>query len=370
MPFVQFSELFACLWSTSGDSVGWRMAGLRTAAIDVVEAAYEFDVHPASWLPNLFEEGKALFDRGLGFGGAVLSGTSDGIPVITQFIQGAGPPDMLVKYAAAAIEVGPEITRQAHADTQGVVRALSEDSPKWPTWEITTRHLGCKDILELFAVDHDGHGISINIATDEIVELSPGDKALLEKVTVHIAAGHRLLRGLAPSVPVPGAKMTDLPLNAEALLDPKRFVVSEASGEAQGSNVSSAIRDAAVRIDRARGRLRKRDPDQALDIWQGLVRGRWSLVDWFDTDGRRFVLAKANAPHLRDPRGLTEREAQVATYASLGESGKIIGYRFGLSTARVSALLKAAMHKLGVKTQAQLVEHLRGLPRVHPDSAS
>ena len=28
-----------------------------------------------------------------------------------------------------------------------------------------------------------------------------------------------------------------------------------------------------------------------------------SLVDYFDTDGRRFVLALPNSPHVTDPRG-------------------------------------------------------------------
>ena len=115
-------------------------------------------------------------------------------------------------------------------------------------------------------------------------------------------------------------------------------------------------------MDRARGKLRKSDPEEALAMWRGLVRGRWSLVDWFDTDGRRFVLAKPNAPHAGDPRGLTEREHQVAVYASRGESRKIISYRIGISRGRVSELLASAMRKLGVKTQPQLVERLRGLP--------
>jgi DNA-binding CsgD family transcriptional regulator len=66
--------------------------------------------------------------------------------------------------------------------------------------------------------------------------------------------------------------------------------------------------------------------------------------------------------HIGDPRGLTEREAQVVTYAALGESGKIIGYRFGLSTSTVSSLLLSAMHKLGVSSQAQLAEKMRGFP--------
>jgi DNA-binding CsgD family transcriptional regulator len=110
--------------------------------------------------------------------------------------------------------------------------------------------------------------------------------------------------------------------------------------------------------------MRKDDPDEALRIWKALVEGRWSMVDWFDSDGRRFVLAHPNPPHLRDPRGLTERERQVATYAVLGETNKLISYRLGISQPKVSMALKSAMHKLGVQTRPQLVEKLRGFRSV------
>lgn len=62
------------------------------------------------------------------------------------------------------------------------------------------------------------------------------------------------------------------------------------------------------------------------------------------------------------------REAQVATYAAMGHAGTIIGCHFGLPTSIVSRLLKSAMHKLGFKTQAQLVAKIRGLPRAHADN--
>jgi DNA-binding CsgD family transcriptional regulator len=88
------------------------------------------------------------------------------------------------------------------------------------------------------------------------------------------------------------------------------------------------------------------------------------MVDWFDSDGRRFVLAHPNPPDLRDPRGLTERERQVATYAVLGETNKLISYRLGISQPKVSTALKSAMRKLGVQTRPQLVEKLRGFRSV------
>jgi DNA-binding NarL/FixJ family response regulator len=99
----------------------------------------------------------------------------------------------------------------------------------------------------------------------------------------------------------------------------------------------------------------------ALETWKALVRGRWSLVDWFDTDGRRYLLAIPNSPHVTDPRGLTERESQVVTYVMLGHTNKMIAYRLGLSTSRVSTILRTAMRKLGSRTRPQLVKQLRDL---------
>ena len=155
--------------------------------------------------------------------------------------------------------------------------------------------------------------------------------------------------------------MTDMPLDAEALIDPSRFLVAEARGEAARGDASATLREAAQLVDKARGPLRRSDAREALQLWEGLVRGKWSLVDWFDAEGRRFLIARPNAPHIPDPRGLSEREARVAAYASLGDSSKVIAYRLGLSPSSVSRLLHSAMRKLGVTTRAQLVDKMRTL---------
>lgn len=85
------------------------------------------------------------------------------------------------------------------------------------------------------------------------------------------------------------------------------------------------------------------------------------MVEWFDTDDRRYMLAVPNAPRVMDPRGLTKRESQVVAYAALGDSHKLIAYRLGISRTRVSGALGSAMRKLKVKTQAQLVAKLHAL---------
>jgi DNA-binding CsgD family transcriptional regulator len=336
----------------------------QAIAIDLVEAAYDLEVAPADWLPNLLEVGESMLDLGCGHYGAICAGASaSGVPIFTQLHAGARAEELPLKVMRAAREAGPDVVGAFSQAVTGHVAVLSELKDRYPrAYEVLTRSVGCKDMLSLVATDPDAHGVNITIPSPELIRLTRRQREYWQMIGVHLTAGHRLRRGLSEQGDVAGRPLTEMPLCAEALLDPKRFLVTHATGGAQDAEASETIREAARFVDKARGSLRKSDPEEALRLWEGLVRGRWSLVDWFDTDGRRFVLAKPNVPNIGDPRGLTEREAQVATYAAHGESGKLIGYRLGLSNATISKALDSAMHKLAVKTQAQLVEKMRGLP--------
>jgi DNA-binding CsgD family transcriptional regulator len=102
--------------------------------------------------------------------------------------------------------------------------------------------------------------------------------------------------------------------------------------------------------------MRRRDPDEAVELWRGLVAGRWSVVDQFDHDGKRFVVAVPNEPRPRfTGRELTAREAQVTALAARGHSNKLIAYELGLSVSTVGAYLASAARKLGAPTRASLV---------------
>lgn len=122
-----------------------------------------------------------------------------------------------------------------------------------------------------------------------------------------------------------------------------------------------ALRAAVIRQDRAREPERRRDPDAASDAWTALVSGRWSLVDHFESGGRRFIVARRNPLGVSDPRALTERERAVAHLAALGKSNKLIAYELGLSTATVSTHLAAVIRKLRVSSRIDLVRLLHGL---------
>lgn len=121
----------------------------------------------------------------------------------------------------------------------------------------------------------------------------------------------------------------------------------------------SALGGAAKAIDRARGKLRRMDPDAAAALWRTMVRGEWSLVDWYDHDGKRFLLAQENRVPSRTKRALTPREEQVVACAAMGHSNKLIAYDLGLSIGTVAVLLGRAARKLGVSGRVALVRAFR-----------
>jgi DNA-binding CsgD family transcriptional regulator len=215
----------------------------------------------------------------------------------------------------------------------------------------------CKDTIYMTAVDRKGAGVAIIAPLAEVTTLTGAEAERWQMFAAHVDSGHRLRQGL--SAMNTSDQASGLPHEAEAIFDANGFRMTDAVGQAKESTAMGRLREAAVVMDRARGKMRNTDPQEALKIWKALVRGRWSMVDWFDTDGRRFVLALSNPPPIADPRGLTERESQVVAYAVLGQTNKLIAYRLGLSPSRVSALLRCAMRKLNVQTRVQLVLKMR-----------
>ncbi|HEY6462707.1 MAG TPA: helix-turn-helix transcriptional regulator, partial [Polyangiaceae bacterium] len=112
-------------------------------------------------------------------------------------------------------------------------------------------------------------------------------------------------------------------------------------------------------IDRARGRLRRVEPERALSLWKGLVAGTWSLVDQVDHDGRRFVVAKRNPIERRAWETLTARETQVLACAAEGHALKMIAYQLGISTSTAATDLACARRKLGFASRLELVAAYR-----------
>lgn len=113
------------------------------------------------------------------------------------------------------------------------------------------------------------------------------------------------------------------------------------------------VKMAAVSIDRALGRTRD-DPTCTPEAWRALVDGEWSVVEIFDSDGRRFMIARRNPPAPFHAPLLTERERCVLGLRARALGIKQIAYELALSESTVSRILSTGMRKLGLSTASEL----------------
>ncbi len=330
--------------------------------IGLVEAAYRLDGSQDEWLDRLLELCAPHLDQGLGLA-AFTFRIEDGALHIQNPRERGTRKGFVAAYASisqqtpfTAIEraylgaPGLETYRSVFADSPAALEAM--DTGIGPA-------LGLTDFAALNALDPTGRGVAVVAPMTEATPPGLGTQRWL-RVATHIAAGLRL-RG-APIAD------RDLPLGAEALLEGDGTLV-EARGVAQGRDARAALRDAARKADEARGRLRHHDGERALALWEGLVDGRWSLVDFFDSDGRRFLVARQNDPRVQDPRSLTARERQIVHYVALGHTTKVVAYDLGLAESTVDTHLKKAMRKLGLKSRAALTYFIRRLDSSSASSA-
>jgi DNA-binding CsgD family transcriptional regulator len=329
-----------------------------SAIIDFTEAAYDLQAADGGWLSALMRAGTPVLDHGLGiFALACIRPPEPGSLLIDDAYLSSSRPELARGLMRLQDELDLEILWSV--SRPGMPKTLSEVCAEHDpgAFEQIMRYFDfARDGLGLSAFECSGRGVFLIAPLAEVTSLTPRSRERWQMLAAHFGAGYRLRRALPPGGETP---VEGLPCGAEAVIEPRCFRVMDAQGPATSRGALDALRGAALKVDRARGRMRRTDPQQALEIWQALVRGRWSTVDWFDSDGRRFVLAMPNAPDMGDPRGLTEREHQAVAYAACGQTNKMIGYHLGLSKSRVSVLLSSAMRKLRVSNRAQLVSRFR-----------
>lgn len=110
----------------------------------------------------------------------------------------------------------------------------------------------------------------------------------------------------------------------------------------------------------AREQGRRESAPSARDLWEGVLRGEWTIVDHADRGGRRLFVVRRNRREADSADGLTKREQEVVSYAAGGHSLKFISYELGVSVSTISTHLKHALFKLRLRDRAELARALRG----------
>jgi DNA-binding CsgD family transcriptional regulator len=318
--------------------------------LDAVEAIYsslEVD-HPGRWLGRVLPHVSACVGwEGGGYAHAYdLRGPTErwglSMPVVHQL-----PPEVATT-VVRCFELSPPAERRHLFLASGPVGTFSAHAgttfDAMPGEGGASGRTGVRDCAYVNAINPNGDGVLFCVTTGKPRKLGAHDRRRLSMLAAHVAAAQRLLRALVKGTTAPAA-------------------IFEADGrvahvEKAHEGAMPLLRERVLTVDRARGRMRRTDPDRALASWQALLRGEYSTIDRFESDQRRYVVAFVNEPSLLDPRGLTAAEGAVAAWAARGHAEKVIAYELGLAPGTVSALLARAYKKLGVRSRAALVARL------------
>lgn len=321
----------------------------QRAAVGVVEAGYRLEPDDQIWIDQLMEVAAPVLDQGLGVFAWLYRKRADGhldftspterglvteLPPLLKGLLAEGPKDVIAKafpptpfFGASSELVGTETFRE-------------DPSAKRLLWDV-----GVRDAWGCVAPCAPDRGLLLGASRDRVGPPPPRWKAHWVRVAIHLSTALRVRRTLLDA----SANLLD---DADAVLDPAGHV-HHAAGGAKPTRAREALRDAALRMDRAR----TRDRDNGLDLWQALIDGRWTLLDHFDSDGRRFLVARRAEPWFRRPLRLTQRQRQVLAYAAAGQPNQLIAYALGVNESTVASALGEALSKLGLRSRADLARY-------------
>lgn len=320
--------------------------------LSAIECVYRPDlVDDDAWLRALLEALHPLIGRGLGVMGMFVDASDPAALRLSDPIAHGAPEEMRANVRANSAEFSLDRLLGALTGQHEIVSTLAtvfgaQALAASPTFEGTYLAGGLNDSLLLLATDASGRGCAIAAGRSTVEAVPAHLREPLERVAIHATTALRLRRALA----------RESARDGEAVLTPSGKL-EHATGAAKQPLAAQALREAAIAIDRARSQ-RDHDPVGVTDLWKGLVDGTWSLVDRFDSDGKRYLIAMRNEPSGAILKTLSRPEAQIAALVALGRSSKLIAYELGLSPPTVSRHLGSAMSKLGVTSRAELATHL------------
>jgi DNA-binding CsgD family transcriptional regulator len=313
---------------------------LRKNAVELIERAYAgIDLAPADWLHEVRGQAEQMFD---------------GVFDLAQVWEFQIDPQL--RYRTLALDTDPYFRAAFHAAHAVMPRAVIKrgyltgpvptlfdtlgKNADDPVYQVMSA-VGVGDMAGAIGVNPTGRGVAISWFRRRPGHLSREVRHTLGRIAAHMASACRL-------------RATD-DASEEAVVAPDGKLV-HAEGDARDLEKRDLLRAAALRIDRARTRAAQSDFESPAALWEVLVDGRWSLVERFESDGRRYFIARRNRPGARKHHALTANERQVVALAAIGRPSKVIAYELGLSEGTVSRNLARALEEMGLSSRADLLQ--------------
>ncbi|HVU04937.1 MAG TPA: LuxR C-terminal-related transcriptional regulator [Polyangiaceae bacterium] len=323
--------------------------------VSVLEAFYALDVPDPEWLSGSLSALSRVAGRGHDYTAFFYDASDTEKPRVgTPRRLEPLPPELVSVWSVFQSTLSPAFARATFRSLFVGSAKKTALGPLGPVLAERERH-GHGDMFYLNALDPSGIGCALLFsARTQDFSIGPKDRALLKRMAHHLSAATRCRRRLRGELGGFDSAESGKAV-AEAIVDDHGRIV-HAEGVAKEESARDQILAAAAAIDAARTRAHRSDGDFAMESWHPLTSARWTLVDSFESDGRRFVVARENqagAPDL----GLTDRERQVVVHAALGQTNKEIAYMLGISDSTVRVLVARAARRLGARGRRDLLKH-------------
>jgi DNA-binding CsgD family transcriptional regulator len=317
----------------------------RQEILDIIDAAYRMDGSDDDWLAGIARACRVALDRGFGV-------------CAFQFRHVMGEPPLISRRSALGISAElaqgyAQILRARERDwarpfaegpclTCSQMLGQRDEFDQHPLMQRYLHTFGVRDSLWITALEPSGSGCGLHAGRDRVHWPSRAFRARWARIAAHLAAGARLRQRQSAGDPPA----------VEAVLSADGDLL-HAEGPARDSVAVARLRHAVRTLESARNPLVH--GDASVPLRPCLVAGRWSLLEQFESDGRRYILARENAPRSPGPSSFTPRERQVVGYAALGHDNKVIAYDLGIAHSTVKVLMARAAQKLGVGTRAEVI---------------
>jgi len=329
--------------------------------LSIVEAAYSMDGPLRAWTARLLKAADRSLGQGLGGFACIFDANPDGTIAIDRGTAAVVRQPLEVAQAIFdGLTGAPPGWLSAHLKGHGGLARCLMTSEVDPRRKLSYRdrlaESGVHDGVNIACVDLDQRGFLLSLGVSAGPPISAATRANLLRVAAHILAALRLRTRLAArSLGAPTSLDPRDPGGAVLLPDGE---LVHASGDAGLAKARCALKTAVRDLTQARTSLRA-DTHLALGMWKGLVSAQWTLVDHFESDGGRYLVAKENAPRAKGLAALTPTERCVVTYAARGSSTKEIAYTLGISDITVRVLLMRAARRYGARNRQGLLALVR-----------
>ncbi len=318
--------------------------------VRLLEALYHLELSRDDWFREVLKAASSAFDRGVGVGMLLYDVSGEALRV--DVVDGVNLSGANIDFAVdvhARPEMVNAITWAYRNEVCATMREHVRDDDMLQYLRENYAKFGVADQVFINGANPDGHGSALYVFSGQPIELQAEERARFKRLAAHLSAAYRLHRRLHADGPPQALDAADAILRADGRVE---HATSAVDPEALRELTHAVARREWAKTQAGR-------PERgSVAAWKPMVAARWSLVDAYERDGRRYITARENEPARGDASMLSTRERQVASMAALGHSNKLIAYELGLAHSTVRVLLARAGAKLGAHSRSELIAEL------------